>query len=139
MAWPGCSGLPFGNFFLRVRTVFSALKTGLHGRIKARKALRVLATAALTLVLCGTAWGLLAAADANFAALGQSVADWWNSLLNNIKYIDTLMYIILSLPVGAWLYGWCSAHCAAPNRPRRWPNVPLRWNTPALCRAVRQR
>ena len=97
--------LPFGNFFLRVRTVFSALKTGLHGRIKVRKALRVLATVALTLALCGTAWGLLAAADANFAALGQSVADWWNSLLNNIKFIDTLMYILLSLPVGAWLYG----------------------------------
>ena len=101
----GVFRLPFGNFFLRVRTVFSALKTGLHGRIKVRKALRVLATAALTLALCGTAWGLLAAADANFAALGQSVADWWNSLLNNIKYIDTLMYILLSLPVGAWLYG----------------------------------
>ena len=97
--------LPFGKFFLRVRTVFSALKTGLHGRIKVRKALRVLATVALTLALCGTAWGLLAAADANFAALGQSVADWWNSLLNNIKFIDTLMYILLSLPVGAWLYG----------------------------------
>ena len=101
----GVFRLPFGNFFLRVRTVFSALKTGLHGRIKVRKALRVLATAVLTLALCGTAWGLLAAADANFAALGQSVADWWNSLLNNIKYIDTLMYILLSLPVGAWLYG----------------------------------
>ena len=97
--------LPFCNFFLRVRTVCSALKTGLHGRIKVRKALRVLATVALTLALCGTAWGLLAAADANFAALGQSVADWWNSLLNNIKFIDTLMYILQSLPVGAWLYG----------------------------------
>ena len=100
----GVFRLPFGNFFLRVRTVFSALKTGLHGRIKVRKALRVLATVALTLALCGTAWGLLAAADANFAALGQSVADWWNSLLNNIKFIDTLMYILLSLPVGAKLY-----------------------------------
>ena len=104
-ALAGVFRLPFGNFFLRVRTVFSALKTGLHGRIKVRKALRVLATVALTLALCGTAWGLLAAADANFAALGQSVADWWNSLLNNIKFIDTLMYILLSLPVGAWLYG----------------------------------
>lgn len=101
----GVFRLPFGNFFLRVRTVFSALKTGLHGRIKVRKALRVLATVALTLALCGVAWGLLAAADANFAALGQSVADWWNSLLNNIKFIDTLMHILLSLPVGAWLYG----------------------------------
>ncbi len=105
--WPG-RGVPAAlRQFLPAgaHSVFCAAKTGLHGRIKVRKALRVLATAALTLALCGTAWGLLAAADANFAALGQSVADWWNSLLNNIKYIDTLMYILLSLPVGAWLYG----------------------------------
>ena len=40
---------------------------------------------------------LLAAADANFAALGQSVADWWNSLLNNIKFIDTLMLSLIHI------------------------------------------
>ena len=97
--------LPFGNFLLRVQTVLAALRSGLHNRVGVRKILKGLLTAALTLALCGTAWGLLAAADANFAALGQSVADWWNSLLNNIKFIDTLMYILLSLPVGAWLYG----------------------------------
>lgn len=97
--------LPFGNFFLRMQTVLAALKTGLHGRIKARKALRAAVTVVVTLALCGTAWGLLAAADANFAALGQCVADWWHTLLNNIKFVDTMMYILLSLPVGAWLYG----------------------------------
>ena len=59
----------------------------------------------MTLALCGVAWGLLAAADANFAALGQQVSDWWSRLLNNVRFIDRLMYILLSLPVGAWLYG----------------------------------
>ena len=57
------------------------------------------------MALCGVAWGLLAAADANFAALGQQVSDWWSRLLNNVRFIDQLMYILPSLPVGAWLYG----------------------------------
>ena len=48
----------------------------------------------VTLALCGVAWGLLAAADANFAALGQQVSDWWGRLLNNVRFIDQLMYIL---------------------------------------------
>ena len=97
--------LPFGNFFLRARTVFAALRTHLQDRTGAQKILRLIVTAAVTLALCGVAWGLLAAADANFAALGQQVSDWWSRLLNNVRFIDQLMYILLSLPVGAWLYG----------------------------------
>ena len=97
--------LPFGNFFLRARTVFAALRTRLQDRTGAQKILRLIVTAAVTLALCGVAWGLLAAADANFAALGQQVSDWWNRLLNNVRFIDQLMYILPSLPVGAWLYG----------------------------------
>ena len=97
--------LPFGNFFLRARTVFAALRTHLQDRTGTRKVLRLIVTAAVTLALCGVAWGLLAAADANFAALGQQVSDWWGRLLNNVRFIDRLMYILLSLPVGAWLYG----------------------------------
>ena len=104
-ALAGFFRLPFGNFFLRARTVLAALQNGLHAREKARKFLRGLVTAVVTLALCGMAWGLLAAADANFAALGQHAADWWNALLNNVKIVDTMMYILLSLPVGAWLYG----------------------------------
>ena len=97
--------LPFGNFFLRARTVFAALRTRLQDRTGARKVLYLIVTAAVTLALCGVAWGLLAAADANFAAQGQQVSDWWGRLLNNESFIDRLMYILLSLPVGAWLYG----------------------------------
>ena len=97
--------LPFGNFFLRARTVFAALHTHLQDRTRTRKVLHLIVTAAVTLALCGVAWGLLAAADANFAALGQQVSDWWSRLLNNVRFIDRLMYILLSLPVGAWLYG----------------------------------
>ena len=97
--------LPFGNFFLRARTVFAALRTHLQDRTGTRKVLHLIVTAAVTLALCGVAWGLLAAADANFAALGQQVSDWWSRLLNNMRFIDQLMYILPSLPVGAWLYG----------------------------------
>lgn len=104
-ALAGIFRLPFGNFFLRVQTVFTALQGSLHKRVGARKILRVVGTVLLTLALCGTAWGLLAAADANFAALGQQVSDWWTALLNNVKLVDTLMYFLISLPVGAWLYG----------------------------------
>lgn len=101
----GLLRLPFGNFFLRAKTVFAAAKTALHGRTGARKFLRAAATALLTLALCAVAWGLLAAADANFAALGKRVSDWWDSLLDNVRLVDTGMYLLLSLPVGAWLYG----------------------------------
>ena len=33
------------------------------------------------------------------------MADWWNDLLNNVHFVDTAIYFVLSLPVGAWLYG----------------------------------
>ena len=104
-ALAGLLRLPFGGFFLRITEIFKALRGGLHGRGRVRGLLRALATAVLTLAVCGAAWGLLSAADANFAALGQGVADWWNHLLNNVRFVDTAMYFVLSLPVGAWLYG----------------------------------
>lgn len=104
-ALAGLFRLPFGGFFLRITEVFKVLRGGLHGRGRVRGLLRALATAVLTLAVCGAAWGLLSAADANFAALGQGVADWWNTLLNNVRFADTAMYFVLSLPVGAWLYG----------------------------------
>lgn len=130
--------LPFGNFFLRARTVFAALRTRLQDRTGAQKILRLIVTAAVTLALCGVAWGLLAAADANFAALGQQVSDWWGRLLNNVSFIDRLMYILLSLPVGAWLYGLVGGSLRREAPPPRRSSVPLCWKTAALCRAPRR-
>lgn len=101
----GLFRLPFGNFFLRAKTVFAAAKTALHGRAGVRKILRGIVTAVVTLALCAAAWGLLAEADANFAALGRRVSVWWDRLWNSTSFVDTLTYFVFSLPVGAWLYG----------------------------------
>ena len=49
--------LPFGNFFLRARTVFAALRTHLQDRTGTRKVLHLIVTAAVTMALCGVAWG----------------------------------------------------------------------------------
>lgn len=131
--------LPFGNFFLRARTVFAALHTHLQDRTRTRKVLHLIVTAAVTLALCGVAWGLLAAADANFAALGQQVSDWWSRLLNNVRFIDQLMYILPSLPVGAWLYGVVGGSLRREAPPTHGAAVcPLCWKTAALCRAPRR-
>ena len=142
----GLFALSFGSFFLRIRTVFNALRGGLHNRLGARRVLRALATLALTLILCGTAWGLLAAADANFAALGRRLTNWWSSLLNNTDFVDTLMCFLLSLPVGAWLYGLVygslrreqppqtAAQCAeALEKGRVVPGVTAKIAVAALC------
>ena len=95
-ALAGLFRLPFGGFFLRITEVFKALRGGRRGGGRVRGPQRALATAVLTLGVCGAAWGLLSAADANFAALGQGVADWWNDLLNNVRFADTTMYFVLS-------------------------------------------
>ena len=50
--------LPFGNFFLRARTVFAALRTHLQDRTGTRKVLHLIVTAAVTLALCGAVYGL---------------------------------------------------------------------------------
>ena len=130
--------LPFGNFFLRARTVFAALRTRLQDRTGAQKILRLIVTAAVTLALCGVAWGLLAAADANFAALGQQVSDWWGRLLNNVRFIDQLMYILYSLPVGAWLYGLVGGSLRRKAPPTTAQQCAACWKTAALCRAPRR-
>lgn len=112
----GCVALPFGNFFRRIGAVGTGLRTLAHQRLRLRQTAVVVGTALLTLLLCGTAWQLLAAADANFAALGRGLDRWLGELLNNYQFVNTLAYFLLSLPVGAWLYGLVagSLHREAP-------------------------
>ena len=141
-AWPGSFRLPFGNFFLRARTVFSALHTGLHGPHRGHeKRCACIATAALTLALCGAAWGLLAAADANFAALGQQCGRLVEQPAQQYEISSTqLMYILLSLPVGAWLYGLVGGSLRRTAPPTTAAAVCRCAGTlPALCRAPRRR
>lgn len=104
-ALAGLVVLPFGNFFRRITTLWAGLKVLAHRRVGLRRSGVVLATALITLLLCGTAWQLLSAADANFAAVGGRVGQWLAGLLDARHLMENVLVFLLSLPVGAWLYG----------------------------------
>ena len=91
----GFFAYPFGGFFLRIRTLFHRIR-----RTKPGKGLPgVLIGLAAAVPLLLVAYELLAAVDGHFAALMQLTLDW--SWLNT----ELLVRLLLSLPVGAWLYG----------------------------------
>lgn len=104
-ALAGLLALPFGNFFRRIGTIAAGIASLGRHRVRLRQTGVAAVTAALTLLLCGTAWGLLSAADPNFAAVGQQVQRWLATLLDGPTVVENLFVFLLSLPVGAWLYG----------------------------------
>ena len=104
-ALAGLLVLPFGNFFRRIGTIAAGIASLGRHRVRLRQTGVAAVTAALTLLLCGTAWGLLSAADPNFAAVGQQVQRWLATLLDGPTVVENLFVFLLSLPVGAWLYG----------------------------------
>lgn len=104
-ALAGLLVLPFGNFFRRVGTIAAGIASLGRHRVRLRQTGVAAVTAALTLLLCGAAWGLLSAADPNFAAVEQQVQRWLATLLDGPTVVENLFVFLLSLPVGAWLYG----------------------------------
>lgn len=104
-ALAGLLVLPFGNFFRRIGTIVAGISSLGRHRVRLRQAGVAVATAVITLLLCGTAWGLLSAADPNFAAVGRQARQWLASLLDGPTVMENLVVFLLSLPVGAWLYG----------------------------------
>lgn len=97
--------LPFGNFFRRIGTAWGGLHCLGRQRLKLRQTAVAVVTVLVTTLLCAVAWGLLAAADPHFAALGRGWTNWLNRLLSSEKLVSYVAYFLLSLPVGAWLYG----------------------------------
>lgn len=97
--------LPFGNFFRRIRVLHAGLRGLGRHRLCLRQAAKLLVTIVITLLLCTMAGSLLCAADANFAALGRRVSRWVALLLDAHSLGENLLVLLLSLPVGAWLYG----------------------------------
>lgn len=100
--------LPFGGFFRRLTTLWAGLRALGHRRMRLRQVGVVLGTALVTVLLCGMAWQLLSAADANFAAVGGRVRQWVRQLLDFRYLAENLLVFLVSLPVGAWLYGLVS-------------------------------
>lgn len=97
--------LPFGNFFRRAATLWAGMLALAGRRGNLRRTGVGLLTASVTLLLCGMAWGLLSAVDTHFAALGNGLVRWLNGWLNGPDLLETFVTFLLSLPVGAWLYG----------------------------------
>lgn len=101
----GLIRLPFGQFFLRLTTLWAGLRNLVRRRLRLRRAGVALFTLLVTLVLCGVAWGQLAAADPHFARLGSRLISWLSGWLQPGRWAENLAAFLLSLPVGAWLYG----------------------------------
>lgn len=96
--------LPFGQFFLRLRTLLAGIGQLRPRRGGLRRVGLVLLTLAVMLPVWGMAIQLLNQADAGFALLTRDLTDWAARLLPQPDAF-TLVLLVLSLPVGAWLYG----------------------------------
>lgn len=108
----GAFTLPWGSIVQRIATLVRSAGAGLcrarrqgggQGRLNRLGVLA--ASAAAALAACLYAGAQLAAADPNFAALGSRLTAWLNALGGRVELGEFLVYLILSLPVGAWLFG----------------------------------
>jgi len=94
---------PFGQFFLRVRTVAFALraKEKKKGRPSPDVVLAACAAVAAAAALLVAAARELSAADAVFGGLLDGFFTWLRTHLDE----DVLLRLLVSLPVGAYLFG----------------------------------
>lgn len=108
-ALDGFAAFPFQHFFLRARTAaftFSRLRgERKHGGSGGGAPARTLVTAAAAAGLFALAASLLMDADSGFAALLDGVAGWFRFDWNAALWNERLFRFLLSLPVGAYLYG----------------------------------
>ena len=100
----GVTALPWRDFLLRARTLLHGAGACLRraGSASRRRAAGGVFSAVVALVLCMFAWNQLAAVDGNFARLADRLLGWLD-----LSFIgpDDVLYLVLSLPVGAWLFG----------------------------------
>ena len=100
---------PFEHFFLRLRTVGFTLShlrgKSSRGKPEGGALARTLVTAAAAVGLLTLAAGLLMDADSGFAALLDSVAGRFRFDWNAALWRRSFFRLLLSLPVGAYLYG----------------------------------
>lgn len=98
----GFIALPFGNIILRVRTWVWSIRELLQKRGKKHGfSMRSAAAAVISIALLLGAVSLLGSADANFGDMVSNLTD----LLRFDIDEGFVIRLILSIPVGAWLYG----------------------------------
>lgn len=94
--------IPFGNFFLRLRCLGQGLRDWRRGR-SGRLWAGLLAVAA-ALVLLNWAAASLARADAVFGELAETILQWFRFDISE-GFVNFMLRLLLSLPIGAWLFG----------------------------------
>ena len=102
-AFNGFVRIPFGNFFLRARCLGQGLRGLCRGRRDGRLWAGLLAVAA-ALVLLNWAAASLASADALFGALTENILKFFRFDLSE-GFAEFIARCLLSLPIGAWLFG----------------------------------
>ncbi|MBO4872947.1 MAG: DUF4173 domain-containing protein [Lachnospiraceae bacterium] len=93
--------IPFYHYFLRVRTLAKGLQNAMKGSGKSKKqnAWWIVGALFLSLFLFVCAAKLLMRADSQFAEKFEHLLDWVR------LDAEILIYLFLSLPVGAYIYG----------------------------------
>ena len=99
--------LPFGNFFLRIRTWwFFVSRPRREGKkLNTTALLGSILAVLLAVVLLVSALNLLSSADDGFGALVETVTDFFG---NNVNFVHFWINFLLSLPVGAFIFGLIS-------------------------------
>lgn len=97
--------VPFGNFFLRLHCLGQGLRNWRRGRESGRgRFFAALLAVAAALVLLNRAAVSLARADVLFGALAENVLKFFRFDLNE-GFTEFVVRFLLSLPIGAWLFG----------------------------------
>ena len=99
--------LPFGNFFLRIRTwwFFVSRPRREWKKLNTTALLGSILAVLLAVVLLVSALNLLSSADDGFGALVETVTDFFG---NNVNFVHFWINFLLSLPVGAFIFGLIS-------------------------------
>ncbi|MBR5071742.1 MAG: DUF4173 domain-containing protein [Oscillospiraceae bacterium] len=106
----GFIAIPFGSFFLRIRTLFDALSSRIAEKRGKRNSFSIWIAAALLVsaVLFLKSADLLLNADSGFEARFSDISDAVRRFLSSVSgRIDETLpeRILFSIPVGAWLFG----------------------------------
>ncbi len=101
-AFNGAARIPFGNFFLAAKTLIFGLKPKKEREKSVKKRiLWILLAAVICALLFVRAAALLSSADNDFGAYLDGFLMWFRFEVDE----DTVINIILSIPVWCWLYG----------------------------------
>ena len=102
--------VPFGHFFLRIRTVIDGIAAALSGRPRKQRRVNFWIVAALivSVILFFKAAELLLSADSGFEARFEVLSESIRRFLDSFSdFIDETIpeRLLFSLPVGCWLFG----------------------------------